>query len=422
MSGSPLVRRERTRLQGAVAAVAAVLDDGVTTIASVHRAVARKPFAALRLAPGVAGVAEHVRMVHDGITSMVYGGLRAAVAAITAAAEVAATFVPVNDEEAHPGSRAEMAVAALNGFAGDRLARSGNPLAVSIELRHRGQRLPIERARLVQAFPNAAGRLALFVHGLACNEGMWSLHAERHYGSPETTYGSLLEADLGHTPLYVRYNTGLHIAHNGRALAQLLDQIVSAWPVTVEEIVLIGHSMGGLVTRSACHHGREANLDWTGRVRHVVFLGSPHRGAPLEKGANIAAWCLGLTDVTRPFAVALNRRSAGIKDLRFGSLCEEDWERTDLDALLSGRTSDIPLLDGARHYFVAATVTNDRRHPFGVAIGDLLVREASASGRSRTRRTQFPLEHARHFGALHHLDLLNHPDVYRQLRQWLAPD
>ena len=417
-AGKIALTRERTRLHGAVDAATAFLDDGLTTIAGMHGAIARKPFAALRLAPGVADVSEGVRVVHDGITNLVYGGIRAGIKVAGTAARVAAGIARTNPDDPPPGSMAEMAVAALNGFAGDRLARSGNPLAATMHLRRRDAHVPIERDRLAAAFPNPTRRIAVFVHGLACSEGMWSAYSERHYGTPDVTYGSRLEADLGYTPLYVRYNTGLHISENGRAFARLLERIVAEWPAGIDELALIGHSMGGLVVRSACHYGREAGLDWTRSARHVVFLGSPHLGAPLEKAVNIAAWCLGLIDVTRPLAVALNRRSAGIKDLRFGSLRDDDWQSADLDALLSGRAGDVPLLEGASHYFVAATVTRHPRHPLGVAVGDLLVREPSAAARGRVRHLQFPLVAGRHVGPMNHLELLNHPDLYEQMRRW----
>lgn len=414
------MRREPTRAQGAVDAAAAFLDDSLATIAGVHNAIARKPFAALRLAPGVGDVSDGVRVVHDAITDLVYGGIRAGVAIAGAAARLAVGLTNAAQDDPPPGSRADLAIAALNGFAGDRLSRSGNPLAESMHLRRRGKRVAIERERLGAAFPNPTRRLAVFVHGLACSETMWNVHSERHYGTPDVSYGSRLEDELGYTPLYVRYNTGLHISENGRALALLLDRLIAEWPAGVDELALIGHSMGGLVLRSAGHYGREDRLAWIRSARHLVFLGAPHLGAPLEKGANIAAWCLGLTDITRPFAVALNRRSAGIKDLRFGSLRDEDWQSADLDALLSGRPSEIPPLEGATHYFVTATVTRDRRHPLGVAVGDLLVREPSASGRALLHRIQFPLENGRHFGLMNHFGLLNHPDVYDQMCTWFG--
>ena len=415
--------QEQTRLQGAIDVATATLGGGLATIEGVHTAIARKPFSALRLAPAVGEVSEAVRVIHDGITGFVYAGLRTAVAAAggaarLAAAGVAATASAAEDSEPRAGSVGDLAVAALNGFAGERLEREGNPLASQMSLRHAGRSIPVEREALAASFAAASPRLAVFVHGLACNETMWQLHAERHYQNPHTTYGSRLESELGYTALYVRYNTGLHISENGRRLARLLDRVVAEWPVPVEEVVLVGHSMGGLVLRSATHYGAE--FDWTRRVRHLFFLGAPHLGAPLEKAANVTGWLLGLLDVTRPFAAVVNGRSVGIKDLRFGSLRDEDWQGVDIDALLASRTGDVPLLEGAAHYFIAATVTRDRRHPLGVAVGDLLVREASAFGRGRLRRLQFPLEHGRHFGPMNHFGLLNHPGVYEQMRRWLT--
>jgi pimeloyl-ACP methyl ester carboxylesterase len=407
----------QTRLQGAIDVATAALGGGLATIEGVHTVIARKPFSLLRVAPVVGEVSEMVRMLHDGLTGFIYGGLRTAVAVAGGAVRLTAGFAAAEDREPQAGSLGDLAVAALNGFAGERLEHEGNPLASPMSLRHAGRTVPLERAALAQAYPAASTRVAVFVHGLACNETVWRLHAERHYENPDTTYGARLEADLGYTPLYVRYNTGLHISDNGRRLAWLLDRVAAEWPVPVEELVLVGHSMGGLVIRSATHYG--STLDWVRRVRHVFFLGSPHLGAPLEKVANVAAWMLGRLDVTRPFAAVLNGRSVGIKDLRFGALRDEDWQGTDVDALLANRSGDVPLLDGAAHYFIAATVTGDPLHPLGFAVGDLLVRAASAFGRGRLRRTQFPIENGRHFGPLHHLELLNHPDLYDQMRRWL---
>jgi pimeloyl-ACP methyl ester carboxylesterase len=408
-----------TRLQGAIDVATEALGDGLATVEGVHTAIARKPFGALRLTPAVGDVSEVVRVVHDGITTLVYGGIRTAITVAGGAATLAAPLIASGDKEPRAGSLGDLAVAALNGFAGERLEREGNPLANQMSLRHAGRTVTLEREALAAAFPAASGHVAVFVHGLAGNETFWRLHAQRHYGNHQTTYGSRLEADLGYTPLYVRYNTGLHISDNGRRLARLLEGLVAEWPVPVEELVLVGHSMGGLVIRSATHYG--TGLDWARRARHLFFLGSPHLGAPLEKATNVTAWLLGLTDITQPFAAMLNRRSVGIKDLRFGALRDEDWQGIDLDALLANRGGDVPLLDGAAHYCIAATVTRDPRHPVGVAVGDLLVREASAFGRGRLRRIQFPLENGRHFGPMNHLELLNHPDIYEQMRRWLAP-
>lgn len=284
-------------------------------------------------------------------------------------------------------------------------------------LRHRGRDVAAQRDALATAFPTASPRLALFVHGLAGNESTWRFYAREHYGDTTTTYGSRLCQDLGYTPLYIRYNTGLHISENSRALADLIDRIVQEWPVPVEEIVLVGHSMGGLVLRSAGHYASGDGLGWATQVRHVFFLGSPHLGAPLERISHVAAWVLDRFDVSRGFATLINKRSDGIKDLRFGAILDEHWEGVDPDALLDDRTGDVPLLPGASHYFVAATVTRDAHHPLGVAVGDWLVRKASAAPK---RHLRLPLGDGRHFGRMTHMRLLNHPDVYEQMHSWLT--
>jgi hypothetical protein len=174
--------------------------------------------------------------------------------------------------------------------------------------------------------------------------------------------------------------------------------------------------MGGLVARSACHHGG----DWTPLVRHTVSLGSPHTGAPLESAVHYASAALGAAPETRPFAGFLRRRSAGIRDLRSGSLVDEDWEGRDPEALRAAACAEVPLLKGAAHHFVAATITRDAAHPVGRLVGDWLVLLPSASGRSRARVIGFRAEDGVHLGGTHHLALLNHPRVYEHLREWLS--
>jgi pimeloyl-ACP methyl ester carboxylesterase len=408
--------REPTQLDATIDLAGDALGGGLATIEGMHRAIAHKPFAALRRAPAVGEVSEAVRIVHDGITAFVYASLGTAIAFATGAARVALYATGVESREPRAGSNTDLALAALNGYSGEHLEQRGSPLATKMTLRHAGQALPIESKALAAAFPTAASRLAVFVHGLACNETLWRRHAELHYGDGETTYGSRLQNDLGYTPLYVRYNTGLHISDNGARLAAMLEEIIAAWPVPVSEVVLMGHSMGGLVARSAAHRGNGSGHRWIQHVRHLVYLGSPHHGAPLEKTVNVAAWLLSHSDITRPLAALINVRSSGIKDLRFGAVSDDDWRDVDLDALLSNRAGDLPLLDGASHYFVSASLTQDATHPWGIAIGDAMVRQPSATARHVEHAGP---RHFRHFGSMGHLDLLNHPSVYEQIRDWL---
>jgi pimeloyl-ACP methyl ester carboxylesterase len=234
------------------------------------------------------------------------------------------------------------------------------------------------------------------------------------------TYGARLERDLGVTAVDVRYNSGRHISENGRSLAELLEALCAAWPVEVSEVALVGHSMGGLVARSACHCAAREDVAWVRSVRHVVSLGSPHMGAPLAQAVHYAGAALHAVPETRPLGNFLRRASAGVRDLRRGSLVDEDWLDRDPHALRAAACAEVPLLEGARHCFAAATVTRDARHPVGRLLGDALVLEASASGRSRTRRIPFRAEDGMHLGGAHHLALLNHPAVYERLVEWLS--
>ena len=111
-------------------------------------------------------------------------------------------------------------------------------------------------------------------------------------------------------------------------------------------------------------------------------------------------------------------RSAGIKDLRYGSLVEDDWRDCEPDALLDDRCTDVPLLAGANHYVISAAI-GPERGPLGRLLGDLLVRQASASGHHKKRRIAFEMGNGHHLPGLNHFQLLNHPAVYEQMRIWL---
>jgi pimeloyl-ACP methyl ester carboxylesterase len=350
-------------------------------IKDAHLGIASRPFGVL----GILGAP--VRVVHDRVSSaaydLVYKGLAAGPRAL-------ARLTPGNGIPAANTLRGSLALGALNGAVGDRLAASSNPLALDMTLRGSGSESP---------------RIAVFVHGLCETDDAWALFGRR-------PYGERLEEDLGYTPLYLRYNTGLHISDNGRRLAALLEETVESWPVPVEEIVLVGHSMGGLVARSACHYGG----DWTQRVRHVFCLGSPHLGAPLEKVANLAAYALARLPETRPVAKVVNGRSVGIKDLRFGSCAEEDWCDCDPDEFLRDRCTEVPFLECATYYFVGATLGPSPNS----LVGDLLVRYPSASGSGKRRRIPFEVDKGMHLGGANHFQLLNHPAVYDQIVSWLA--
>ena len=379
------------------------LRDAAGGIGGIHRGIAGRVF-------GLIGpAARPTEAAHHAIAGGVYAAIGGAMSAAGRAAELAVAYRGAGEISSTP--RGAALLAAINGLIGDRLEAEGHELAETMTVRVDGRPVRVDRASLAAAFPAATPRLVVFLHGLMESEFAWRLG-----GGP--TYGERLEADLACTPVFVRYNTGRHISENGASLAELLESLLAAWPVKVTELALVGHSMGGLVARSAAYHAPDAR--WVRRVRHFVSLGSPHFGAPLAQAVHYASAALHAVPEIRPLGAFLRRRSAGIRDLRNGSLVDEDWRGRHPDALMSVVCREVPLLEGATHCFVSATVTRSPRHPMARLIGDWLVLEASASGRSRARRIPFDAEHGMHVGGAHHLALLNHPAVYERLREWLA--
>jgi hypothetical protein len=341
-----------------------------------------------------------VALAHDAIARSVYATVRAVSAAAAGAVGAGVGLARAPAAPALADSRAgALALGALSGIYGDLVERDHAALAPTMGVRVAGRPVPPEPAALAAAFPAAGSRIAVFVHGLCETEAAWRLFAPP--GGP-ATYGDRLRADFGHTPVYVRHNSGLPVGENARRLADLLDAVVAGWPVEVDEVLLMGHSLGGLVAMHACHDADRRGLAWVRSLRHVVCLASPHHGAPLAKGVHAASEALSRVPETRAFARILELRSAGVRDLRHGSV------------------EDIPFVPGATYYAVSATVTRDPAHPLGRVLGDLLVRRESASGHGpRGRRVPFELDNAHHAGGLTHFHVLNDPDVYARLRLWL---
>jgi pimeloyl-ACP methyl ester carboxylesterase len=330
-----------------------------------------------------------------------------------AAVKPLARAIPASATSLADSRAGALALGALNGAIGDGLARLESDLALELTIRRHGRAVPTDSAGVAQAFPGATPRLAVFLHGLGETESSWRIGSER-------PYGSRLRDELGYTPVYVRYNSGLHVSDNGRRLSEVLQNLVKAWPTEVEEIAFVGHSMGGLIARSACHYGKAGDAQWAPRVKHVFCLATPHLGAPLEKAASLASWTLGRLPETRPFAALMDVRSEGIKDLGHGSCAEEDWCDCDPAAFPSDRCTDVPFLETANYYFVGATLSRRQNGALGSICGDLLVRFPSASGSGRRRRIPFEIDNGCHVGGITHFHLLNHPAVYARLREWLG--
>lgn len=366
---------------------------GVTDVVeAMHHNIARLPGAlALPSRGRTRGITGLVYRSIRGVTRLVGGGIDAALA----------PFSSLGAGRSSPGR--EAALAALNGVLGDHLAATGNPLAIPMGMRCEGRSL----------VPRPAGRLLVLAHGLCMNDLQWERKGHDH--------GAALARDLGYMPVYLHYNSGLHISANGRAFAGLMEDLVERWPVPVEELIILGHSMGGLVARSACHCARAAGHVWPRRLRKIVFLGTPHHGSALERGGNRVDSILGFSRYTAPLGRLGQIRSAGITDLRHGNLLDEDWQGLDRFEPGEDRRVPVPLPDGVECYAMAAAARKPARLESRL-LGDGLVAVNSALGRHEDPVRDLGLPESRQWIApgMTHFDLLSQPQAYGKIREWLA--
>jgi pimeloyl-ACP methyl ester carboxylesterase len=383
---------------------------GVIGIAEgVHQSVRRK----LGLSAGV----EHDRT--GGLTGQIYRGIRGVTELVGHGLDGAlATLLPLlDDPSTHPAPSPgrEAVLAALNGVMGDRLLAQNNPLAQRMELRLAGQALPIDRpVPLKERLAGASPHLLLLVHGLCMNDTQW--HRSGH------DHGAFLAQALACTPVYARYNSGLHTSINGRELAGQLERLVAQWPA-LESITVLGHSMGGLLARAAVFYGRQMGHRWPAQLRHLVFLGTPHHGAPLERAGHGVDVLLAASPFTLPFTRLGMLRSAGITDLRHGHVLDDDWQgRGRFDSPHDHRVP-LPLPEGVACFTVAATLAPQRGLLADRLTGDGLVPLRSALGQhdEAARKLVFARDSQCTVYRTGHLELLSSPVVAQQLVRWLAP-
>ena len=390
-------------------------------------------------APGIAGfVYSSIRKVNNitrHATGWALGGLS-----------------PSLDRTLLPGPHREAAISALNGVCGDHLARSGNALAIPMRLRvfippsitgeeSSSEGIPAEirtaertsfanlfevEKRPVEIYPRPEAlaeksfspgrRLLILVHGLSMNDREWTSNQRNH--------AQALAEKYGYTPVYVLYNSGRNISTNGRELCQQLTGLLDKWPAPVDSITFIGFSMGGLLARSAMHIAREEGQAWLSRVDKAAYVGTPHHGAVMERGGYWLQKSLTYSPYTAPLSALGRIRSAGITDLRHGNVQDEDWQQHDEHENNVDARQPTPLIEGIRHYAIAATLSERSGQAIGRLLGDGLVHPSSATGRHSDPEFDlaFPEEQTRIFYNLGHLSMLHDKRVMTQLVEWLGQD
>jgi len=364
------------------------------------------------IASGPAILGKPLALPARALTSIVYGHVRTVTGLVGIGVDaVLSTLAPLLGAST-PGREREAVLAVLNGVLGDYLLETGSPFAIPMTFRRGGESLPLDANALRAALPSANGKLLVLVHGSSMNDRQWERADQDH--------GAALAREHGYTPVYLHYNSGLHISTNGRELASGLEALVRAWPVPVEEVSLVAHSMGGLVARSACHVATTAGHSWRQRLKRLATLGAPHHGSPLERGGSVLHTLLELVSYSAPLARLAKIRSAGVTDLRYGNLLDADWEGRDRFARSGDRRQHVPLPEGVACFAIAGTTatTETAKLP-----GDGLVPVSSALGRhkKRERTLAFPDSHQWIAYGTGHLDLLSRAEVSAQLLAWFGP-
>lgn len=361
-------------------------------VQEMHRAIAGQSFDLLTRIPGISAPAALVQAMHDAIAGGVYAAIHHGTGSVLGAASMIERNLPAGEFDGQPNRTVSSMRSALNAAFGDHLAGLNNVLAIAMGIYVDGREVPLDSDSLHTAFPAGGKRLCLFLHGLAFDEHCWECGSNKN----EVDFGARLQADFELTPIYLRYNTGLPIDDNGTRLAILLEQLLATWPEPVEELLLIGHSMGGLIARNACEQAAAASMVWPQLTRMLVCLGSPHLGSPWERLGHATNTALQLSEITAPLGKIAAARSQGIKDLRHGPG--------------SGPAAphDIALR------FLGSTLTDDIDHPLAEWFGDGLVTLGSATEHPLTGDVK-----SVRLGGIGHMALLTEPRVYAEISRWL---
>ncbi|HSO44693.1 MAG TPA: alpha/beta hydrolase, partial [Rhodoferax sp.] len=360
----------------AVTLLATEATTAVTTMAEgVHQSVWRTLGA-----PGGATPAQA-----RGLTGLIYKSItgvtrRVGIGVTAALTRLEPLLQRLEDQGDESVERAAL-IAVLNGVMGDRLQTSANPLALPMTLRYMEQNTAVSKALeadlpLNQQIPNTSPKLLLVLHGLCMNDLQWTTHQR----GENVNHATMLASTLGYTPVYLRYNSGLHVSQNGHTLAAQLEELVKRWPTALTEVTVLAHSMGGLMIRSALHVATQNGLQWPQYLKNIVFLGTPHHGSPLERAGNWIDVILGSTTYSRPFAKLGQLRSAGVTDLRYGHVLDADWQGHDRFQRKPDSRTPVLLPEGVACFTVAATLAAKRSHLADRLVGDGLVPLRSALG------------------------------------------
>lgn len=400
------------------------IDKGTQRIEELHNSITERPYKTLNHIPLLNMVTAPLENVQNSISSGIYQALR------KAGHLVLRNAIRLESEQDLPpavkaaGTDTVIGAAinsAINGAIGDHLETTHNSLSLSMGFYHQNEPVELDADSLQKQFPKLSEKICIMVHGLCVNESAWRSYSQQHWGKSQD-FGQLLQQELGYTPFYVRYNSGRHISHNGHDLDLLIEELVQNYPIDVKDIVIIGHSMGGLIARSANHFTASSHTLWHTQLSQVICLGSPHLGAPLEQVAHLGTALLEQVSFTQPIAKIIKQRSIGIKDLRYGYVTDEDWDTQDQDSLEGNKRTIAQQLKHVKYSFIGSSLSKDTQHPVAHILGDILVPVKSSTGDHHAEELRVPYCDDRYklLGGVNHIALQNHPLAYEQIKIWLS--
>lgn len=380
-----------------------------TLVEAVHREIVLRPIGLLNHKYG--------RVWNQGISSRVYSIVKG----ITLLVGHSLAFaIDQSNHLLHPKSAQPLPnylsqlVDVLNGVMGDHLENKKNPLALPMMLYTNGG-LPIAKSNQVSQSQVLSGKVVIILHGLCMGYVNWQPTNEQGLGQ------RIIKAQPETSVLYLNYNTGRRISTNGREFSALLQQLIVTHP-GISDITLIGHSMGGLVSRSALYYGEQAQQQWVKKTKKLITLGTPHHGAVLERIGNTVQQTISKL----PFAGSLGKlgdiRSTGIIDLRHGSVRDEDWQSLATRSVLpDSQRHFTPLPEHIAAYFLAASLSEEGdSSKVSYLLGDGLVNIHSALGENiGDHSLDVPEEHKAVFYGIGHLALLSDEQVLDQTINWL---
>lgn len=397
-------KKADSKLQGISRLITDATIEITDLVESMHKRVVHPPF--LPSTP--------IQHLITNISGIAYKNLRWSTRLIGNGVDKAlGKFVAVSGKMKTTEER-EILQSVLNGIIGDYLEETKNPLRINMQFRYQAKTILLDKKNIEKTYSACNGKILLMVHGSCMNDIQWTRKEHNH--------GTALAHDLQKTPIYLHYNSGLHISTNGQKLNELLEELVLHWPVPVEELVIIAHSMGGLVSRSALHYGQQQKKSWAKHLKKIVFIGTPHHGAPLEKAGNYLDVVLEAVPYAKPFARLGKIRSAGVTDLRYGNLLDTDWQNSDRFKMEGDQRESIPLPKKVTCYTIAGVACKKNKSNVKLLLGDNMVGVKSALGQHKNpaKNLNFKKENTWIAYENNHSDLLSNPKIYSKIKTWMV--